>query len=54
MKLYGVRIDAEYRRLSSGGVKFQAPPQHQPWGGTLAHFDDPAGNILTLLGGTEG
>ncbi|MCC6917989.1 MAG: hypothetical protein IT548_02225 [Alphaproteobacteria bacterium] len=29
---------------------FLAPPERQPWGGTLAHFRDPSGNGLTLLG----
>jgi len=24
--------------------------QKQEWGGTLAHFEDPAGNVLTLFG----
>jgi len=24
--------------------------QKQEWGGTLAHFEDPAGNVLTLVG----
>ena len=32
------------------GVHFIAPPEVQPWGGVLAHFQDPAGNTLTLLG----
>jgi predicted enzyme related to lactoylglutathione lyase len=32
------------------GVHFTAPPEKQEWGGTLAHFEDPAGNVLTLVG----
>ncbi|MEQ8968043.1 MAG: VOC family protein [Azospirillaceae bacterium] len=43
-------IEATYRDLSAKGVVFTDPPEKQPWGGTLAHFRDPAGNTLTLLG----
>ncbi len=43
-------IDATYRDWSAKGVAFTAPPEKQIWGGVLAHFRDPAGNILTLLG----
>ncbi len=43
-------IEARYRELSARGVAFEGPPALQPWGGTLAHFRDPAGNTLTLLG----
>ena len=43
-------IAATYQDLSAKGVVFDAPPQAQPWGGTLAHFRDPSGNVLTLLG----
>ena len=39
-----------HRQLEARGVRFAAPPEKQPWGGTLAHFRDPDGNILTLLG----
>jgi catechol 2,3-dioxygenase-like lactoylglutathione lyase family enzyme len=42
-------IDAEHQRLSAAGVQFTHPPTRQPWGGTLAHFKDPAGNVLTLV-----
>jgi catechol 2,3-dioxygenase-like lactoylglutathione lyase family enzyme len=42
-------IAAEHQRLSSAGVEFTHPPAKQPWGGTLAHFKDPAGNVLTLV-----
>lgn len=44
-------IHAEYAALSEKGVDFLEPPELQPWGGTLAHFRDPAGNILTLMQG---
>ena len=43
-------IAAAYRDLSAKGVGFLGPPEKQPWGGTLAHFRDPSGNVLTLLG----
>ena len=43
-------IEATYKELSGKGVDFIGPPEKQPWGGTLAHFIDPAGNTLTLLG----
>ncbi|WP_416897314.1 MAG: VOC family protein [Minwuia sp.] len=43
-------IDAAYRSMTAKGVTFEQPPEKQVWGGTLAHFRDPSGNILTLLG----
>ena len=43
-------IDATYEALKAKGVAFTAPPEKQPWGGALAHFRDPDGNELTLLG----
>jgi catechol 2,3-dioxygenase-like lactoylglutathione lyase family enzyme len=43
-------IDACYRDLRDKGVRFVGPPEKMPWGGTLAHFKDPSGNVLTLLG----
>lgn len=43
-------IDTVYKNLREKGVEFAEPPTKQDWGGTLAHFKDPAGNILTLLG----
>ena len=42
-------IQATYEALSARGVPFLGPPEKMPWGGTLAHFKDPAGNTLTLL-----
>ena len=48
-----LRVDdvaATYEELRARGVEFVAPPEKQPWGGTLAHFRDPDGNVLTLLG----
>ena len=43
-------IRATFEDLRRKGVEFIGPPQNQSWGGTLAHFKDPAGNTLTLLG----
>lgn len=43
-------IHAVYAQLKQRGVAFQGPPERQFWGGTLAHFKDPDGNILTLVG----
>ncbi len=43
-------IQATYQTLCARGVKFLSEPEHQPWGGMLAHFEDPDGNVLTLLG----
>jgi catechol 2,3-dioxygenase-like lactoylglutathione lyase family enzyme len=40
---------ASYRALGAKGVEFLEPPEKQPWGGTLAHFKDPSGNVLTLV-----
>jgi len=42
-------IGAVYERLTAKGVEFVGPPERQPWGGSLAHFKDPDGNVLTLL-----
>ena len=36
--------------LLARGVEFLAPPQRMPWGGVLANFRDPDGNVLTLVG----
>lgn len=43
-------IDGTYKTLKSRGVTFSSAPEKQPWGGSLAHFEDPDGNVLTLLG----
>ena len=47
-------IDSVYATLCDRGVEFAGPPTRQPWGGVLAHFDDPDGNTLTLLGSADG
>jgi catechol 2,3-dioxygenase-like lactoylglutathione lyase family enzyme len=43
-------VAATYEQLRARGVEFVGPPEKQPWGGTLAHFRDPDGNVLTLFG----
>ncbi len=43
-------IEHAYRLLLASDVRFDGAPEAQPWGGTLAHFYDPDGNILTLVG----
>lgn len=43
-------IRATYDELAGRGVEFLEPPEKQPWGGSLAHFRDLDGNVLTLLG----
>jgi predicted enzyme related to lactoylglutathione lyase len=48
-------VDAAYRELSAKGVRFTMPPSKQPWGGYMALFADPDGNIFyldTLQGGS--
>ncbi|MES2342218.1 MAG: VOC family protein [Pseudomonadota bacterium] len=42
-------IEASYEALKAKGVPFLGPPEKMVWGGTLAHFKDPAGNTLTLM-----
>ena len=42
-------IQATYSQLVAKGVHFPSPPEKQEWGGTLAHFQDPAGNVWTLV-----
>jgi len=43
-------IEATYATLVQRGVDFLSPPERMPWGGVLAHFRDPEGNVLTLVG----
>ena len=54
VSLHTPDIDAAYRLLTDRGVHFVSPPAMQPWGGMLAHFEDPEGNVLTLLGDPQG
>ena len=54
-RFVGVSIAVEdivqtYQILSDRGVEFVAPPEKQPWGGTLVDFRDLDDNVITLLG----
>ena len=42
-------IHGDYERLRSHGVRFIRPPEREHWGGWVATFEDPDGNILQLL-----
>ena len=46
-------IQEAFRVLSERGVHFLSEPELQPRGGVLAHFEDPDGNLLTLLASGE-
>lgn len=53
-RFLGVSIEVDdirrvYKELSAAGVMFDAAPQAEAWGGTLTHFRDPAGNVLSLV-----
>lgn len=41
-------VDAAYAELAARGVHFTMPPSQQPWGGYMAMFADPDGNIFYL------
>lgn len=47
-------LNALHDELVAKGVEFMAPPQRQSWGGGIAHFRDPAGNIVSLVGRMKG
>jgi len=42
-------IHNEHRRLTAQGVEFVRPPEQEFWGGWVATFKDPDGNLLQLL-----
>jgi predicted enzyme related to lactoylglutathione lyase len=44
-----VDIHEEHRRLAEAGVEFLRPPEQEHWGGWVATFKDPDGNILQML-----
>ena len=47
--------ESQIAKFAKGkGVEFEMPPTQQPWGGTLALFKDPDGNIYYLDPGHGG
>jgi predicted enzyme related to lactoylglutathione lyase len=42
-------IHAVHARLSHAGVVFTRPPAREEWGGWVATFADPDGNVLQLM-----
>ena len=42
-------IAAVHERLAADGVAFSRPPERESWGGWVATFSDPDGNVLQLL-----
>ncbi len=42
-------IHAEASRLAEAGVEFIRQPEQESWGGWVATFKDPDGNVLQLL-----
>ena len=46
-------LDAAYQTLSAQGVHFDLVPTRQPWGGDLALFQDPDGNVFYLDNGAH-
>ncbi len=43
-------ILATFEILSDRGVQYLGAPAREEWGGYLAHFLDPDGNIISLVG----
>lgn len=41
-------LDAAYEALQAKGIRFDSPPQDQPWLWREAHLRDPSGNRLIL------
>jgi len=42
-------VDEAYRVLRGNGVRFLKEPHDTPWGGRIALFADPDGNVLQLV-----
>jgi predicted enzyme related to lactoylglutathione lyase len=42
-------IQPVHARLAAAGVVFSRPPEREEWGGWVATFSDPDGNILQLM-----
>ena len=38
-----------HRKLVDDGVRFLTKPEKRPWGGLMAMFEDPDGNIFTVV-----
>ncbi len=43
-------VDAAYQDLKARGVRFTMEPSKMPWGGYMAMFADPDGNVFYLDG----
>ena len=41
-------VDDAHRALAAKGVRFTMTPSKQPWGGYMAMFADPDGNVFYL------
>jgi len=41
-------LEASYAALREKGVPFSMAPEQQPWGGFMAMFSDPDGNVFYL------
>jgi predicted enzyme related to lactoylglutathione lyase len=41
-------VDAAHSELAAKGVRFTMTPSKQPWGGYMAMFADPDGNVFYL------
>jgi len=42
-------IHAVHARLVAAGVAFTRPPEREEWGGHVATFSDPDGNVVQLM-----
>ena len=42
-------IGAAHERLRGAGVAFTRDPEREDWGGQVATFADPDGNVLQLM-----
>jgi predicted enzyme related to lactoylglutathione lyase len=42
-------IRGAHSRLAGAGVVFTRPPEREDWGGQVATFQDPDGNLLQLM-----
>ncbi len=42
-------IAAAHRRLTQAGVAFSRAPEQEKWGGWIATFADPDGNVIQIL-----